>query len=36
VESDVVFEVPHEARWRSALGKLGIDLSGFSAEAGRA
>ncbi len=32
----VMFEIPHESRWRSALAKLGIDLSGFSSSAGRA
>jgi putative transcriptional regulator len=32
----LLFEVEHELRWRSALAKLGIDLSGLSAEAGRA
>ncbi len=36
VDSKIVFETSHEARWREALAKLGIDLSGFSSEAGRA
>jgi putative transcriptional regulator len=32
----LLFEVAHESRWRASLAKLGIDLSGLSAEAGRA
>jgi putative transcriptional regulator len=36
VDSKIVFETSHESRWREALAKLGIDLSGFSSEAGRA
>jgi len=35
-DREVIFNVAHESRWRTALAKLGIDLSGFSAEAGRA
>jgi putative transcriptional regulator len=35
-DSRLVFETSHESRWREALATLGIDLSGFSAEAGRA
>ncbi len=32
----LVFEADLDSRWRIALGKLGIDISGFSSEAGRA
>lgn len=35
-DNHLMFETSHEARWRAALAKLGIDLSGFSADAGRA
>jgi putative transcriptional regulator len=35
-DNSVLFEVEHNFKWRAALGKLGIDISGFSAEAGRA
>ena len=35
-DNHVIFEVEHEARWRSALARLGIDLSGLSSAAGRA
>ena len=35
-DESLLFEIEHGAKWRAALGKLGIDLSGFSAEAGRA
>ncbi|MDE1938390.1 MAG: YqgE/AlgH family protein [Alphaproteobacteria bacterium] len=32
----LIFDVPSEAKWQSALAKLGADISGLSAEAGRA
>jgi putative transcriptional regulator len=35
-DRNLLFEVAHESRWRASLAKLGIDLSGLSAEAGRA
>lgn len=35
-DRQVLFETAHESRWQAALAKLGIDLSGFSADAGRA
>lgn len=35
-DESLLFDVEHGSKWRAALGKLGIDLSGFSAEAGRA
>jgi putative transcriptional regulator len=35
-DSHLLFEVAHESRWQAALAKIGVDLSGFSAEAGRA
>jgi putative transcriptional regulator len=35
-DESLLFEVEHDFKWRAALGKLGIDISGFSSEAGRA
>ena len=35
-DNHVIFEIAPEERWRSALARLGIDLSGFSSAAGRA
>jgi putative transcriptional regulator len=34
--SEILFAVPPEAKWSAALATLGIDISGLSAEAGRA
>jgi putative transcriptional regulator len=33
---DIVFKVPYEQRWRAAAGKLGIDISQLSPDAGHA
>ena len=35
-DEGLLFGMEHGSKWRAALGKLGIDISGFSAEAGRA
>jgi putative transcriptional regulator len=35
-DENLIFAHEHNTKWRGALGKLGIDISGFSAEAGRA
>ena len=35
-DTALVFDTELEAKWNGALGKLGIDLSGFSAQTGRA
>jgi putative transcriptional regulator len=35
-DASLLFELDHAAKWRGALAKLGIDISGFSSEAGRA
>lgn len=35
-DESLLFDMEHAFKWRAALGKLGIDISGFSAEAGRA
>jgi putative transcriptional regulator len=35
-DDSLLFGLEHGFKWRAALGKLGIDISGFSAEAGRA
>ncbi len=35
-DARIVFDTEHEAKWRAALAKLGADISGLSAEAGRA
>ena len=35
-DARLVFDTNYEARWQSALAKLGADISGLSAEAGRA
>ena len=32
----IVFDLGFDAKWRAALAKLGVDISGLSAEAGRA
>ena len=32
----IVFDLAYDAKWRAALAKLGADISGLSAEAGRA
>lgn len=32
----IVFDMPPDAKWSAALGKLGINISGLSSEAGRA
>ena len=33
---DILFEMPPDAKWSAALGKLGINLSGLSSETGHA
>jgi putative transcriptional regulator len=35
-DPQLVFETNYESRWRTAIAKLGVNLSGLSAEAGRA
>jgi putative transcriptional regulator len=35
-DSAIVFDLAHEAKWQAAIKKLGVDLSGLSADAGRA
>ncbi len=35
-DPQLVFETNYESRWRTAIAKLGVDISGLSAEAGRA
>ncbi|MEI9931579.1 MAG: YqgE/AlgH family protein [Rhizomicrobium sp.] len=35
-DTAIVFDLAHDAKWRAALAKLGADISGLSAEAGRA
>jgi putative transcriptional regulator len=35
-DKTILFDLTHEAKWRAALAKLGADISGLSAEAGRA
>ena len=32
----IIFDTDHEAKWETAIGKLGAGISGLSAEAGRA
>jgi putative transcriptional regulator len=32
----ILFDLGHDAKWKAALGKLGADITGLSAEAGRA
>jgi putative transcriptional regulator len=32
----IVFDADHDAKWRRALGKLGVDLSALSSDAGHA
>jgi len=35
-DKSILFDLQHNAKWRAALAKLGVDLSGLSADAGRA
>jgi putative transcriptional regulator len=35
-DQELVFATDHDAKWQTAIGKLGADISGLSAEAGRA
>jgi putative transcriptional regulator len=35
-DAAIVFDTGYESRWQTALAKLGADISGLSAEAGRA
>ncbi|MGC9953433.1 MAG: YqgE/AlgH family protein [Rhizomicrobium sp.] len=35
-DARLVFDTDYESRWQTALAKLGADISGLSAEAGRA
>ncbi len=35
-DTQLIFDTPCEAKWQNALAKLGADISGLSAEAGRA
>jgi putative transcriptional regulator len=35
-DPELVFETEYELKWQSAINKLGADISGLSAEAGRA
>ena len=35
-DAGLLFDTDYAARWKSALAKLGADISGLSAEAGRA
>jgi len=35
-DAEITFDLPPEAKWAAALGKLGINISGLSAHAGRA
>lgn len=35
-DSAIVFDMAHEEKWQAAIRKLGVDLSGLSADAGRA
>ncbi len=32
----LIFDVDHDAKWETAIGKLGAEISGLSADAGRA
>jgi putative transcriptional regulator len=35
-DKTILFDLKHDSKWRAALAKLGVDISGLSAEAGRA
>jgi putative transcriptional regulator len=35
-DKQILFDLDHDAKWRAALATLGADISGLSAEAGRA
>jgi putative transcriptional regulator len=35
-DKTILFDLKYDAKWRAALAKLGVDISGLSAEAGRA
>lgn len=35
-DNSLLFDADYDAKWRIALSKLGIDMSGFSAQVGRA
>jgi len=35
-DARLVFDTDYRSRWQTALAKLGADISGLSAEAGRA
>jgi putative transcriptional regulator len=35
-DTAIVFDIAHEEKWQAAIKKLGVDLSGLSADAGRA
>lgn len=35
-DQNILFDLSHDAKWKAALAKLGADISGLSAEAGRA
>jgi len=35
-DKTILFGLAHDTKWRAALAKLGIDISGLSADAGRA
>ena len=35
-DKSILFDLRHSAKWRAALAKLGVDISGLSADAGRA
>ena len=35
-DPQIIFDTDHEAKWQTAIGKLGVAVSGLSAEAGRA
>ena len=35
-DESLVFDTDYSAKWTTALAKLGADISGLSAEAGRA
>ncbi len=35
-DTGILFDLPPEAKWSAALRKMGINISGLSAEAGRA
>jgi putative transcriptional regulator len=35
-DDEIIFDPDHDAKWRRALGRLGIDLSMLSSDAGHA